>query len=89
MFNNFPYITKNCDLDNLTCEFCEICKNTFFTEHFWTAASKSLNFSIGITEIGLGQYNKGRNIPAKVPSKMQYFPSTKVPLFVVPIRHNL
>ena len=22
-----------------SCEFCEISKNTFFTEHFWTAAS--------------------------------------------------
>ena len=24
-----------------SCEFCEISKNTFFTEHLWTAASKS------------------------------------------------
>ena len=23
----------------LSCEFCEILKNTFFTEHFWTTAS--------------------------------------------------
>ena len=22
-------------------EFCEICKNTFFTEYFWVTASKS------------------------------------------------
>ena len=22
-----------------TCEFCEISKNTFFTEHLWTTAS--------------------------------------------------
>ena len=24
-----------------SCEFCEICKNTFFTEHLWTTASIS------------------------------------------------
>ena len=23
-----------------SCEFCEISKNTFFTEHLWTTASK-------------------------------------------------
>ena len=25
------------------CEFCEICKNTFFTEHSWGAASSNLS----------------------------------------------
>ena len=24
----------------LSCEFCEISKNTFFTEHFWMTASE-------------------------------------------------
>ena len=24
----------------LSCEFCEVSKNTFFTEHLWTAASE-------------------------------------------------
>ena len=29
------------------CEFCEISKNTFFTEHLWTITSNaSLNFNI-------------------------------------------
>ena len=26
----------------VTCEFCEIFKNTFFTEHFWMTASESI-----------------------------------------------
>ena len=26
-----------------SCEFCDISKNTFFTEHFWTAASKTIH----------------------------------------------
>ena len=25
-------------LAHVSCEFCEISKNTFFTEHLWTAA---------------------------------------------------
>ena len=28
-----------------SCEFCEISKNTFFTEHFWTTSSVSDNTS--------------------------------------------
>ena len=27
-----------------SCEFCEISKNTFFTEHLWTTASEFLSF---------------------------------------------
>ena len=26
----------------LSCEFCEISKNTFFTEHLWATASKTM-----------------------------------------------
>ena len=24
------------------CEFCQICENTFFTEHLWTTASRKI-----------------------------------------------
>ena len=27
-----------------SCEFCEISKNTFFTEHFWATASTAFRF---------------------------------------------
>ena len=30
----------------LSCEFCEIFKNTFFTEHLWTSASLILKYEI-------------------------------------------
>ena len=30
----------------LSCEFCEIFKNTFFTEHLWTTASMTLKYEI-------------------------------------------
>ena len=30
----------------LSCKFCEIFKNTFFTEHLWTTASMTLKYEI-------------------------------------------
>ena len=30
----------------LSCEFCEIAKNTFFTEHLWATASKQVTVSL-------------------------------------------
>ena len=36
-----------------SCEFCEISKNTFFTEHLWTTASEAAEFrcAVGLTTI--------------------------------------
>ena len=36
-FNNF--IKKETLAQMFSCQFCEISKNTFFTEHLWTTAS--------------------------------------------------
>ena len=33
------FIKKETLAQVISCEFCEISKNTFFTEHFWTTAS--------------------------------------------------
>ena len=33
------FIKKETLAQVLSCEFCEISKNTFFTEHLWTTAS--------------------------------------------------
>ena len=33
------YIKKETLAQVFSCEFCEICKNIFFTEHLWTTAS--------------------------------------------------
>ena len=33
------FIKKDTLAQVLSCEFCEISKNTFFTEHLWTTAS--------------------------------------------------
>ena len=33
------FIKKETHAQVLSCEFCEISKNTFFTEHLWTTAS--------------------------------------------------
>ena len=33
------FIKKTTLAQAFSCEFCEISKNTFFTEHLWTAAS--------------------------------------------------
>ena len=35
------FIKKETLAQMFSCEFCEISKNTFFTEHLWTTASKS------------------------------------------------
>ena len=34
------FIKKETLAQVFSCEFCEISKNTFFIEHFWTTASK-------------------------------------------------
>ena len=34
------FIKKDTLAQVLSCEICEISKNTFFTEHLWTTASK-------------------------------------------------
>ena len=33
------FIKKETLAQEFSCEFCEICKNTFFTKHLWTNAS--------------------------------------------------
>ena len=30
-----------------SCEFCEISKNTFYTEHLWTTASRPCRLTLG------------------------------------------
>ena len=37
------FIKKETLAQVLSCEFCEISKNTFYTEHLWTTPSASLN----------------------------------------------
>ena len=37
------FIKKETLPEVFSCEFCEISKNTFFTEHLWTTASKFVN----------------------------------------------
>ena len=45
------FIKKETLAQMFSCEFCEISKNTFFTEHFWTTASMgSYNFRDSDTE---------------------------------------
>ena len=34
------FIKKEALAQVLSCEFCEICKNTFYTEHHWVTASE-------------------------------------------------
>ena len=36
------FIKKETLAQVFSCEFCEISKNTFFTEHLWAAASKTI-----------------------------------------------
>ena len=40
------FIKKETLTQVFSCEFCEISKNTFFTEHLWTTASKQIKLSI-------------------------------------------
>ena len=37
---NCNFITKESPAQVFSCEFCEISKNIFFTEHLWTTASE-------------------------------------------------
>ena len=39
------FIKKETLAQVFSCAFCEIIKNTFFTEHVWTIASKSISSS--------------------------------------------
>ena len=41
---NTNFIMKETLAQVFSCEFCEISKNTFFTEHLWTTASATSNF---------------------------------------------
>ena len=46
-----PNVAKETLAQVFPCEFCEISKNNFFTEHLWTTASVNLkfcNFYIGM-----------------------------------------
>ena len=36
------FIKKETLTQMFSCEFCEISKNTFFTEHLWVTASRSI-----------------------------------------------
>ena len=38
------FIKKKTLAQVFSCEFCEISKNTFFTEHLWTTDSEFLSF---------------------------------------------
>ena len=33
------FVKKEIMAERFSCEFCQISKNTFFTEHLWTTAS--------------------------------------------------
>ena len=39
----YKFIKKETLAQVFSCEFCEISKNTFFTEHLWTTASFTMN----------------------------------------------
>ena len=39
------FIKKEALAQEFSCEFCEISKNTFFTEHLWTTASVCFKIS--------------------------------------------
>ena len=39
------FIKKESLAQVFSCEFCEISKNTFFTEHLWTTASRKHDFA--------------------------------------------
>ena len=46
------FIKKETQVQVFTCEFCEISKNTFFTEHLWvTASNSSLRLFIEVFEL--------------------------------------
>ena len=40
------FIKKDTLAQAFSCEFCEISKSTFFTEHIWTTASKKMTFRL-------------------------------------------
>ena len=40
------FIQKDALAQVLSCKFCEIFKNTFFTEHLWTTASMTFKYEI-------------------------------------------
>ena len=41
-----PVIKKDTLTQVFSCEFCEISKNTFFSEHLWATASESIFFNL-------------------------------------------
>ena len=43
-FSACNFIKKETLAQVVSCEFCEISKNTFFTEHLWETASVEENF---------------------------------------------
>ena len=45
-FNNVNFIKKETLAQLLSCKFCEISKNTCFTEHLWTTASALFTLEI-------------------------------------------
>ena len=51
------FIKKEALVQLFSCEFCEISKNTFFTEYLWTTASKE--FKTSIIESSLIETTKG------------------------------
>ena len=42
------FIEKETLIQVLSCEFCEISKNTFFTEHLWATASGNLKQTLSL-----------------------------------------
>ena len=45
------FIKKETLAQVFSCEFCEIFKNTFFTEHLWTTASERVFLSYEIYSV--------------------------------------
>ena len=41
--NTCAFIKKETLAQVFSCEFCQISKNNFFTEHLWTAASEQID----------------------------------------------
>ena len=50
----------------LRLQFCEISKNTFFTDHVWTTASKCMAFQNGLTHFKNFVANATRDFPLRI-----------------------
>ena len=47
----------------VSCEYCEISKNTFFTEHLWATASGLQKFAVGKKKTAANKVKKPADVP--------------------------